>query len=83
MVSPIDVLQQLFKMKQSAVKTPNSVPENQNPLLPNEILGSQRLFVITQQLSGPSLLPSPAMPDLTAAAECGTGGCGVVVIKGK
>lgn len=28
MVSPIEVLQQLFKMKQSAVKTPNSVPEN-------------------------------------------------------
>ena len=28
MVSPIEVLQQLFKMKQSVVKTPNSIPEN-------------------------------------------------------
>ena len=27
-VSPIEVLQQLFKMKQSVVKTPNSIPEN-------------------------------------------------------
>lgn len=28
MVSPVEVLQQLFKMKQSVVKTPNSIPKN-------------------------------------------------------